>query len=58
MQQDKLERHSLDDLEAIYPQLRDQVAAGVREARQGMLSDGEAFFDELEREDRKDATSN
>jgi antitoxin ParD1/3/4 len=51
MQKEDLERLGPDQLEAIYPHLREKVEAGLREAREGKLSDGEAFFEELERED-------
>jgi Arc/MetJ-type ribon-helix-helix transcriptional regulator len=40
-----------EDLEAIYPDLRRKVAEGLASLRAGRGSDGEAFFEELERED-------
>jgi putative addiction module CopG family antidote len=39
-------------LEAIYPGLRQKIEAGLAEARGGQLSDGEAFFDGLEQDER------
>jgi putative addiction module CopG family antidote len=55
MQQEDIEKLSVEELEAIYPNLRAKVAAGVREAREGKLTDGETVFAELEREDRERA---
>lgn len=53
MQQEDLETLSIEELEAIYPELRQKVAAGLREAREGKLTDGETIFAELERQDRE-----
>jgi putative addiction module CopG family antidote len=53
MQQEDLEKLSLEELEAIYPNLRAKVAAGLQEAREGKLTDGEPVFAELEREDQE-----
>ena len=55
MQQENIEKLSIEELEAIYPNLRAKVAAGLREAREGKLTDGEAVFAELERQDRQRA---
>jgi putative addiction module CopG family antidote len=53
MQHDRLEQLPLADLEAIFPGFRGKIAAGVAEARAGKLSDGDTFFDELERQDQE-----
>lgn len=42
---------SPEELEAVYPNLRADIAAGLQEARAGRVSDGETFFEELERDD-------
>jgi antitoxin ParD1/3/4 len=52
-QQDRLADLSPDDLELLFPQLRQKLARGLAEARAGKVSDGEAFFDELEREEQR-----
>ena|SRR5687768_15454574 len=55
--QDRLAELPPDDLELLFPQLRQKIARGLTEARAGKLSDGEDFFDELEREEqRREAT--
>lgn len=51
MDRDRVERLTPEGLEAIYPDARAKLRAGLEEARQGRLSDGEAFFEELDRED-------
>jgi len=40
-------------LEAIFPDLRSQVVAGVSQSRAAQSSDGEAFFDAYEREEEQ-----
>lgn len=40
------------ELEALYPGLKQKLAEGIAAADAGNLSDGEDFFDELERQDR------
>ena len=52
MQDDTLEQLSIDELESIFPKFRSQIERGLSDARAGRLSDGDAFFDQLEREDR------
>jgi antitoxin ParD1/3/4 len=52
-QQDRLADLPPDELELLFPQLRQKLARGLAEARAGKLSDGEAFFDELEREEQR-----
>ena len=55
--QDRLADLPPHDLELLFPELRQRIARGLAEARAGKLSDGEDFFDELEREEqRRDAT--
>jgi Arc/MetJ-type ribon-helix-helix transcriptional regulator len=50
--QDALSRLSADDLRAICPQIDEKIAEGLADVAAGRLSDGERFFDELEREER------
>lgn len=38
-------------LDATYPPLRAGIAEGLRDARAGRVSDGESFFDELDRDE-------
>ena len=52
-QQDGLANLPPDDLEILVPELYQKLARGLAEARVGKLSDGEAFFDELEREEQR-----
>jgi putative addiction module CopG family antidote len=52
MQHRAFEDLSTEELEAVFPDLRGKIARGLEDARAGRLSDGEAFFEELEREDR------
>jgi putative addiction module CopG family antidote len=42
------------ELELLYPGYRKQIEEGLKAARAGKLSDGEAFFEELEREETSD----
>lgn len=51
LQTDRLECLPAEELEAIIPGFREKVAAGLADAEAGRFSDGEAFFDELERAD-------
>lgn len=51
MQHDRLEQLPLDELEVMFPGFRSKITEGVAEARAGKLSDGDAFFDELDRQD-------
>lgn len=41
------------EIDAVFPGLREKLAHGLADAKAGRLSDGEAFFDELEAEDAK-----
>jgi putative addiction module CopG family antidote len=50
-QQEAIEALSAEQIEAIFPDIRAQIAHGLEEARAGKLTDGDAFFDELERDD-------
>lgn len=52
-QQDWLRRASPDELEAMYPGIREKIAHGVADAEAGRLTDGEEFFAELEREEEE-----
>ena len=51
MQQESLEGLTADELEVIYPGLRQKIAEGLADLREGRFRDGEEFFDELDRED-------
>src|SRR5687768_2630837 len=51
MQQDAIESLPTEELEAIYPGLQEKLAEGLRDLREGRVTDGEAFFDQLDRED-------
>ena len=51
MQQERLARVPVGELEQSVPGLRQKVATGLAEARAGKTGDGEAFFDALDRED-------
>src|SRR5688572_30468230 len=51
MQQVDISKLSPEELEALYPDLRRKVAEGMEDIRAGRVSDGEAFFEELEREE-------
>ena len=50
-QQEAIESLSAGEIEAIFPDIRARIAQGLEEARIGKLTDGDAFFDQLERED-------
>lgn len=50
-QQERVLRLRPSELEAIYPRVREKLAEGLAAADRGDLSDGEAFFDELEADD-------
>ncbi len=52
MQRRAFEDLTNEELEAAFPDLRGRIARGLEDARAGRLSDGEAFFEELDREDR------
>lgn len=49
-QQEEIAALSVRELEVLYPGIRQKIADGLAEAKAGKLSDGEAFFDELERQ--------
>jgi putative addiction module CopG family antidote len=50
MQQTRIEELDPESLEAIYPGMRLKIKAGLEQARRGETTDGEAFFEGLERE--------
>lgn len=52
-QQEALSAAPLEELEAMYPGLRQKIAEGLEDCRAGRLYDGEEFFDELDREDQE-----
>ena len=49
-QQERLARISSEELEVLFPDIRRKIAAGLKDAKEGKLSDGEEFFDQLERQ--------
>lgn len=40
------------EFEVLYPGIEQKLAEGLADLKAGRVSDGDAFFDELEREDR------
>lgn len=52
-QQDALSRIDDAAMEALNPGFREKIAQGLAEANVGKVTDGEAFFDELEREEQE-----
>ena len=52
-QQERLAELGDDDLQTLFPGLKEKLAAGLAAARSGDLIDGESFFDELDREDEE-----
>jgi antitoxin ParD1/3/4 len=56
-QQERLTSLNATDLDTLFPGLRERLAAGLASANAGRLTDGEAFFDELEREDEQPDSS-
>lgn len=50
-QLEEFERLDSDSLEAAFPGAREKIQRGLAQARAGNLSDGDEFFDELERDD-------
>lgn len=53
MQQDNLASLPVEELDAIYPGFRQKIAEGLAAADAGRLTDGEEFFEQLEREERE-----
>ena len=51
LQRERLARLPPDELDAVFPGIRERIATGLAEARAGRVSDGEAFFESLEQED-------
>ncbi|HET6248101.1 MAG TPA: type II toxin-antitoxin system ParD family antitoxin [Tepidisphaeraceae bacterium] len=49
-QQEGVESMSTSELEAVFPGFRQRIAEGMADEKAGRMSDGDAFFDELERE--------
>ena len=52
-QQDWVAELSREDFELMFPGVASKVAEGLEAARAGRVVDGEAFFDELEREEAR-----
>jgi len=53
-QQEALSQFDNNELDVLYPGYRQQIEEGLKAARAGKLSDGEEFFEELEREETSD----
>ena len=51
--QEIIEELPIGQLEVIFPELRAKIAEGLADLRAGRFSDGEEFFDQLEREDEQ-----
>jgi putative addiction module CopG family antidote len=49
--QESLGQLSRDELEVLYPDFKRRIEEGLTSARAGQLTDGDAFFEELENED-------
>lgn len=50
-QQEGVENLSTPELTAVFPDLRAKIAEGLLDEREGRMTDGETFFEELDRED-------
>ncbi len=50
--QEHMRDFSAAEVATLFPAIKKKLAEGLSAAKAGRLSDGEAFFDELEREDR------
>lgn len=50
-QQEALADLSAQEMELVYPGIRQKITEGLASLRAGDIVDGDAFFDELERED-------
>ncbi|HEY7117929.1 MAG TPA: hypothetical protein VH475_15185 [Tepidisphaeraceae bacterium] len=55
MQQESLAKIPTEEFEAMFPGFREKIAEGLADLKAGRCQDGEAFFDELEREDQEQA---
>jgi Arc/MetJ-type ribon-helix-helix transcriptional regulator len=51
-QQEQLTELASSDLEILFPGMKQKIRQGLQDANSGKLSDGEEFFDELEREEK------
>jgi Arc/MetJ-type ribon-helix-helix transcriptional regulator len=51
-QQERIAQLNSSDLAILYPGIKQKIAQGLREAKAGKLRDGEAFFDELDRQEK------
>jgi Arc/MetJ-type ribon-helix-helix transcriptional regulator len=52
-QQEHLAKLNSTDLAILFPGFKRKIAKGLAEAKAGKLSDGESFFDELERQEKR-----
>lgn len=50
-QRERISQLDIPELEAIYPGMKGRIVEGLAASRAGRLSDGEVFFEDLERED-------
>lgn len=57
-QQEGLGRLTAEQVHAAFPGLGEKIAQGIADANSGKLTDGDEFFDELEREDGQGRSSN
>ena len=53
MQQEQVESFSTDEMEAIYPGFRQQIALGIADLDAGRARDGDEVFDQLDREEEE-----
>lgn len=56
-QQERLANLPPGECELFFPGIREKIEQGLSDLAAGRASDGEAFFDELEREDHDDGIS-
>ena len=54
--QQALEQWDASDLEAAFPGFRQKIEEGLQALRAGNFSDGDAFFEELERQEKTEAS--
>ena len=52
-QQEGIESMSTSELETVFPGFRQKIAEGLTDERAGRMTDVDAFFDELEREEQE-----
>jgi Arc/MetJ-type ribon-helix-helix transcriptional regulator len=57
-QQEHLDDLPPADMELLYPGIKAKLAEGLADARAGKLSDGDSFFEELDREQKTKSRPN